>query len=389
MELRRAEAELEEVRSAYEGLRSARIGGGTGGAGVGAGAGADAAQPLSLPPLAAGGPDSAAGGGEGATLSAAEALAALEGLRDRLGTLLPLSARLQRRLTERDPITDRPRYGDKTAGRVRLWLELFRSLLRGVGEAFGEDLQEEEEEERGTAAAAAPPVTSDAVAVAEALRAAAARDEELERQARAEAEAEARARDLAEAARLEREEATGAREVEERAAARALEEAALRREATEARRRREEAEAREERERREADAALVAAVEPGTGGVRAELGRLRVACLTEPGGGGTAALGAALGALRTLFGQIVARPEEAKFRRIRRNHEGFVRDIGRHPGGREVLIAAGFRPHSIDGVPCLVSSEPDLERDMDGWSAWFDLLKVTKAIVEEEMAKME
>ena len=386
MELRRAEAELEEVRSAYEGLRSARI--------ADADAGADAAQPLSLPPLAAGGPDSAAGGGEEATLSAAEALAALEGLRDRLGTLLPLSARLQRRLTERDPITDRPRYGDKTAGRVRLWLELFRSLLRGVGEAFGEDLQEEEEEEeeeeeRGTAAAAAPPVTSDAVAVAEALRAAAARDEELERQARAEAEAEARARDLAEAARLEREEATGAREVEERAAARALEEAALRREATEARRRREEAKAREERERREADAALVAAVEPGTGGVRAELGRLRVACLTEPGGGGTAALGAALGALCTLFGQIVARPEEAKFRRIRRNHEGFVRDIGRHPGGREVLIAAGFRPHSIDGVPCLVSSEPDLERDMDGWSAWFDLLKVTKAIVEEEMAKME
>ena len=65
MELRRAEAELEEVRSAYEGLRSARI--------ADADAGADAAQPLSLPPLAAGGPDSAAGGGGGATLSAAEA----------------------------------------------------------------------------------------------------------------------------------------------------------------------------------------------------------------------------------------------------------------------------------------------------------------------------
>ena len=37
MELRRAEAELEEVRSAYEGLRSARIGGGTGGAVAGMG----------------------------------------------------------------------------------------------------------------------------------------------------------------------------------------------------------------------------------------------------------------------------------------------------------------------------------------------------------------
>ena len=63
-------------------------------------------------------------------------------------------------------------------------------------------------------------------------------------------------------------------------------------------------------------------------------------------------------------------------------------DIGRHPGGKEILIAAGFELGEIDGVPSFISKEPDLESDMDRWSAWFDLLKATLALLDEHLKKM-
>lgn len=92
---------------------------------------------------------------------------------------------------------------------------------------------------------------------------------------------------------------------------------------------------------------------------------------------------AALSALLQLFQQINAHPEETNFRRIRRDHEKFNQDIGRHQGGREILMAAGFELGAIDEVPCFISKEPDIEKDMDGWSAWFDLLKATLQILQE------
>jgi hypothetical protein len=92
----------------------------------------------------------------------------------------------------------------------------------------------------------------------------------------------------------------------------------------------------------------------------------------------------ALQSLLTIFQQISAHPEEVNFRRIRRNHDQFVQDIGRHDGGVQVLIAAGFTLGAIDEVPCYLSREPDIERDMDGWSNWFDLLKATFKVLEKE-----
>jgi hypothetical protein len=56
-----------------------------------------------------------------------------------------------------------------------------------------------------------------------------------------------------------------------------------------------------------------------------------------------AVLDVALGSLYTLLEQIVRKPEDVNFRRVRRNHPKFMEDIGKHVGGREVLIAAGFR----------------------------------------------
>ena len=62
-------------------------------------------------------------------------------------------------------------------------------------------------------------------------------------------------------------------------------------------------------------------------------------------------------------------------------------DIGRYAGGREVLIAAGFTVGAIDDVPSFICKEPNIEKDLDGWSAWFDVLKATLDAIEEQMLK--
>ena len=133
----------------------------------------------------------------------------------------------------------------------------------------------------------------------------------------------------------------------------------------------------------QADRELMALVPvKGVDGVRMQIDRMRAGLKDDK-----RALDVALGSLYTLFDQIVRKPEEVNFRRIRRDHPKFMEDIGRHVGGREVLIAAGFRLEKLDGVPCFFSKEPHIESDMDGWSEWFDGLKKSLEVIEEEMIK--
>ena len=161
------------------------------------------------------------------------------------------------------------------------------------------------------------------------------------------------------------------------------EEKELARQAEEARKLRVEEEQRALEVERQADQELLALVPTqGEEGVREQVGRMRDALKDDK-----AAFDVALGSLYTLIEQIVRKPEEISFRRVRRDHPKFMEDIGRHVGGREVLIAAGFKLEKLDGVPCFFSKEPNLETDMDGWSNWFDGLKKTLAVIEEEMIK--
>jgi hypothetical protein len=179
------------------------------------------------------------------------------------------------------------------------------------------------------------------------------------------------AEQLAEEQRL-KEEAAKRKEIEE-----------LAQRAQEARLRRLEEEQRAIDEEAEADKALLALVPvKGADGVRSQIDRMRTALKDDK-----KALDIALGSLYTLFDQIVRKPEEVNFRRIRRDHPKFMEDIGRHVGGQEVLIAAGFRLEKLDGVPCFFSKEPHIESDMDGWSDWFDGMKKYLEIVEDEMIK--
>ena len=165
------------------------------------------------------------------------------------------------------------------------------------------------------------------------------------------------------------------------------EEEMLARRAHEARMRRMEEERAAEDAVRTADRELMAMVPNiGPDGVRAQIGRMKAALMKGDNNvEGISLLSIALSSLRDMFIQIVRHPEEMKYRTVRRDHPKFMEDIGRHVGGREILIAAGFRLETVEGVPCLYSKEPDVEKDMDGWSIWFDNLKKTLEVIEEQM----
>jgi hypothetical protein len=97
-----------------------------------------------------------------------------------------------------------------------------------------------------------------------------------------------------------------------------------------------------------------------------------------------------LRSLHTLFTQILSKPEEIQYRKIRRDHERFLKDIGRHTGGQEFLIAAGFQLTVDENeIPCFISKEPDIENDMDGWSIWYNNVKLAVDVIDEELKVMK
>jgi len=107
----------------------------------------------------------------------------------------------------------------------------------------------------------------------------------------------------------------------------------------------------------------------------------------------------AIQSLHTVYSQIRAHPEEIKYRKIRRDHPKFAQDIGRHDGGVELFIASGFTLENItvdnggddeddNEISCLFSKEPDIEHDMERWTEWFDLLKLTLELIEKEKSNL-
>jgi chemotaxis protein histidine kinase CheA len=276
-------------------------------------------------------------------------------------------AKFRQRLSEADPVSGNPRYGEKTRERVRLVLQAHDELECTLRLLYKDDDNEDDNHNN----------RSSESAVLAALQHQAALEEAANREARRRVQEAEEAAVLA-AARAEeaRQEATRVAEAaaqellrrqQQAEATQALQAIAMERQAVS--------------DAARADQEWQASIPRG--GVRDQLVSLLQATTADP-----AAQRTALNALHTIFCQIVAHPEDVKFRRIRRNHAQFDADIGRHVGGREVLIAAGFRLGAIDDVPSFISTEPDIAKDMDGWSAWFDLLKETLAVIEEALIQL-
>mmetsp|Transcript_25002 Transcript_25002/g.37791 ORF Transcript_25002/g.37791 Transcript_25002/m.37791 type:complete len:439 (-) Transcript_25002:1331-2647(-) len=292
----------------------------------------------------------------------------LENIKASLTALAPKINKFLKRLAEKDPITRKPRYGEKAVIRVKHAVRAYKALELGISGAFQDHTKPESAEQSSLVSNLQKQIQMQEEQMNEQRQAKQTQEQiELERIANEKLFAENRETEQ----RLLEDQRKREAELE------------LSRRAEEARRRRIEEEQLALAAEREADANLLSLVPTkGAEGVREQIERMRQALKED-----RAALDVALGSLYTLFDQISRKPEEVSFRRVRRDHPKFNEDIGRHVGGKEVLIAAGFRLETLDGIKCFFSREPNIEHDMNGWSDWFDGLKKTLEVIEEEMIK--
>ena len=307
-------------------------------------------------------------------------LSALEGLKAKFAPLEARVKKFRQRLAEKDPITQAPRYGSKTAERVTNVLVLHGALKKATWAAYGLEVppldnndtagDTSKTTESTTAASASTSTTS----VVSSLRSAVEAQQEAQRQAAEKADLERQKEEDERRAAEKEKEMQEEVERQQRAAERAAEEADLARRAEQVR----QAQRREQEAAAQAERDWIASIPKGPEGVKQQIQILKDDTEADP-----AAQKAALSALLVLFTQIAQHPEEINFRKIRRDHPKFHQDIGRHKGGREIFIAAGFKLMTLDEIPCFYSKEPNLETDMDAWSDWFDGIKSNLAVVKE------
>lgn len=306
-------------------------------------------------------------------------------LRERAMLDGPQLEKFRKRSKEKDPITGNPRYGERTMGRVMKLLESHETLSNAI------DIMHTVQEFR-------PHVNTDVfnlinlslysdvkcpqkLSLADYMKML-ADGEERKRQKDAEMKLSREEVDrLEELRRIEVEKEAKSKSIEEKKRqeeerAKKLEVERLKQVIKDEHEKRIKEE--EEQRRLEEEQKYIDSIVKGTEGVK-----IQMKCLRESCGEDMAAYRVAARSLHILFSQILARPEELRFRLIRSNHPQFHEDIGRWTGGREILIAAGFEIIKIDEITCYVTKEPSLEQDMDAWSAWFDGLKSTVEIVED------
>ncbi len=255
--------------------------------------------------------------------------------------------RYRERLTEFDPVTKNPRYGAGMTAKVKTMLGNFDAMTEIMEGPFPEILSgvqsvEEEISLAASAEAALNAESSHRIAAAAALELEEAKRQEAERIAAKRREEEAQRLELsaaAEAARRRKaEQAAAELEAAERAAA-------------------------EER-------AWVASIPVNIDSVRKQLRRL------PPN---------SRSIFHILFQQIQKHPENETFRKMKLENEKFKADFADHEGGKEVFIAAGFKLQHVDDTTLLVLREPNLESDFDGWSTWFDYIKLCATVAEQEL----
>ena len=189
-----------------------------------------------------------------------------------------------------------------------------------------------------------------------------------------------------EAERAAAEAAERAREEREAAAARQRAEAAAREAEAEAQRRVErEAHERQKRGAAPTSSADGAAAASDVPMIAAMALGDALALLQE--GCGDAELADALQAVELLCANVVAHPDDAKFRTIRMLNPHFQQTVARHKGGLELLGALGFVVQQAleEDALQLVLEEPSLEADIERWSAWYDGLKAARAQLRDAL----
>jgi hypothetical protein len=99
----------------------------------------------------------------------------------------------------------------------------------------------------------------------------------------------------------------------------------------------------------------------------------------------------ALQALHLLCTNVVAHPDDPKFRTVRLLNAAFQQTVARHPGGVEALVAIGFCEATLleeEEAVCYILEEPSLEDDFERWAAWFDGVKAHRDQLETMMGEL-
>jgi hypothetical protein len=200
--------------------------------------------------------------------------------RNRVEILEPLMGRFRKRLGEKDPITDKPRYGAQAQARVERLLSRYTAIAAvDVNPSLVADCVREEAQKANEESTQKRRAELDALAAKRAI--------ELEQQAAAAAERVERERQFA----------------SERAAQFEIAQ-------------------REAREAAAAERAWVRSIPRTLDSVRTQVQRFRQTT------------GSML-ALKTIFSQILSHPEDENCRRIRRDHPKFLADMGIMTGARK------------------------------------------------------
>eukprot|EP01084_Bolivina_argentea_P108787 194434_1 len=126
----------------------------------------------------------------------------------------------------------------------------------------------------------------------------------------------------------------------------------------------------EEKKRREEEAESIHnATTIGPVGVEDGIRRI-----SEAVAGDSLQMAVTLNALLEILKAIALRPDDSTMRRIRRSNPRWKDDCGQFDGAEQVLLSTGFQLDIQDEETVIVMREPNAERDMDGWSTWFENL---------------
>ena len=293
-------------------------------------------------------------------------------IRDCLVVIDPKIKKIRSRLDMKDPITNAPRYGKKTIEKVNQLTKLYHALNDGIHVSLPSTYLTSS----STTTGEDDHTNNNKMSIVEILEQYIENEKKFMKQMKEE-ENSIKLKEELERKEIEKEiELKERKQQEEEKRKKELEREELARHAEEARLQRIENEQRVIQAELEADRIFLSSIETGIEGVKKQIQALRGNCSKGE-------FDIAIKSLHAIFKQISSRPEEIMFRRIRLDHPQFMDDIGKHCGGKELLVAAGFTFRIIDGKKCLFSSEPDLMTDMDSWSSWFDLIKTTFQQLEE------
>lgn len=306
----------------------------------------------------------------------------LESLHSRIKELQPLSQKFRTRMKMKDPVSNVPRYGEKTMSRVQSLLHIYDQLQSAISSIFSYGIDDENNSGKGMVVTASNDKSSsnllailhEVIHYEEKQLEYQAQEAKLRKQQEVEQEEQIEQKQKQEEIKKQ-EELLSQKEMER------IELAKKAQEVKEDKQRRLEEQRQVELREKEEDRAFIESVPKRNTkeGIRMQINRLKESCnITD--------YTVAVKSLHMLFTQITKHPEQIQFRKVRVDHQQFVSDIGRHDGGREFLIAAGFTIEKLDGIKCFFSKEPNLESDMDGWSSWFDNLKCALEVIEEELS---